>query len=56
MLALTTGQDDPVVAVGRQADDLEPAIRVRHEQERAVGQPVDADIDAVLAGDDLRHA
>ena len=33
------GQDDPVVAVGRQADDLEPAVGVGQEQERAVGQP-----------------
>ena len=39
VLALPGGQDDPIVPVGGQPDDLEPAVRVRHEQQRAIGQP-----------------
>ena len=31
VLAFARGQDDPVVAVGRQPDDLEPAVGVGHE-------------------------
>ena len=53
VLALPGGQDDPIVPVGGQPDDLEPAVRVRHEQERAIGHPLGADIAAALAGDDL---
>ena len=40
------------MAVGGQPDDLEPAVGVRHEEQRAVGQPAGPDIDAPLAGDD----
>ena len=37
VLALARRQDDPVVAVGGQPDDLEPAVRVRDVEQRAVG-------------------
>ena len=56
VLALPGGQDDPIVPIGGQPDDLEPAVRVRHEQERAIGHPLGADIAAALAGDDPRRA
>ena len=54
VLALALGQDDPIVAVGGQPDDLEPAVGVGDEQERTVGQPAGGDIDASLAGHDPR--
>ena len=56
VLALPGGQDDPIVPVGGQPDDLEPAVRVRHEQQRAIGHPLGTDIATALAGDDLRRA
>ena len=56
VLALALGQDDPIVAVGGQPDDLEPAVGVGHEQQRTVGQPARRDIDAPLAGHDARRA
>ena len=47
------GQDDPVAPVGRQPDDLEPAVGVGHVQERPVGQPARAPTSRLrLAGDD----
>jgi hypothetical protein len=52
VLAVAGGEHDPGVAVGRQADDLEPAVGVRHEQQRSVGQPARPDVDASLAGHD----
>jgi hypothetical protein len=52
MLAFALGQDDPIVAVGGQPDDLEPAVGIRGEQEGAVGQPAGGDIDTALAGHD----
>ena len=55
VLALPGGQDDPIVPVGGQPDDLEPAVCIRHEQERAIGHPLGADVAAALAGDDPRR-
>ena len=56
VLAFARGQDDPIVAVGGQPDDLEPAVGIGHEQQRSVGKPVGTDIDAPLAGDDPGRA
>ena len=56
VLALAGGQHDPVVAVGGQADDLEPAVGIRHEQQRSVGKPAGTDVDAPLAGHDPGRA
>ncbi len=42
VLALAGGQHDPVVAVGGPADDLEPAVGVRHVEQRTVGDPARA--------------
>ena len=36
------GQDDPIVAIGGQPDDLEPAVGIGHEEQRPVGQPAGA--------------
>ena len=48
---LASCQDDPVVAIGCQPDDLEPAVRVGHVQQRAVRRPASADVDAAVARD-----
>ena len=55
VLALALGQDDPIVAIGGQPDDLEPAVGIGHEEERPVGQPARRDIDAPLAGHHARR-
>ena len=55
VLALTVGQHDTVVPVGRQPDDLEPAIRVGHEEERPVARPSATDVHASFAGDDAHR-
>ena len=56
VFALALGQHDPIVAIGGQPDDLEPAVGIGHEEERPVGQPAGADIDASLAGHDTGRA
>ena len=55
MLALPGRQDDPIVPVGGQADDLEPAVGIRGEEERSIRQPASTDIDTLLARHDPRH-
>ncbi len=56
VLTLAIGQHQPVAAVGRAPDDLEPAIGVGHVPEGAVTPPAGRGVVAVLAGHDLDGA